>query len=170
MNLDVISHCFSCGKLAGQRYLEGRERLFCQSCDLILYQNPKPAAAVLLLRQNQILLVKRAMEPQKGLWALPAGFQELDETPEEAARREMHEETGLKAGKLKLLDLIYNNHNPLKPVNVAIYLAEEAEGQLTAGDDVSQAYFFPINQLPTQLAFNYIHDCLRKCVTLSPVF
>ena len=163
-----IKHCFSCGHPAFTRFVEGRDRRICEVCSLVLYQNPSPAAAVLLVQENQVLLVKRAMAPQKGLWALPAGFQELDETPESAARREMYEETGLTAGKLQLLDLVYNDYYPHKPVNVAIFFAEHAQGQLTPGDDVSEAGFFPLDQLPATLAFNYIHQCLKRLPN-SPV-
>lgn len=150
-------------------FIEGRYRHVCSLCKLVLYQNPSPAAAVLLVQQERVLLVKRAMEPQQGLWALPAGFQEVGETPEQAARREMHEETGLIAGKLRLFDLVYNDCNPLKPVNVAVFLAEQAEGQLTPGDDVSDAAFFPLNQLPTRLAFDYIPQCLKR-LSSGPVY
>jgi 8-oxo-dGTP diphosphatase len=157
-----VRHCFSCGNSAMTRFIEGRDRQICSVCGIVLYQNPYPASAVLLVQNGRILLVKRGMEPQKGLWALPAGYQEHDETPEQAARREMHEETGLMAGKLQLFDLVYNDFNPYRPINVAVFLTEEAEGVLTPGDDVTEAGFFPLNQLPTQLAFNYIPHCLKR--------
>lgn len=157
-----VRHCFSCGNIAIIRFTEGRDRSVCSVCNLILYQNPHPAAAVLLVQQNRILLVKRALEPQQGFWALPAGYQEADETPEAAARREMHEETGLIAGKLQLFDLVYNDQTPHKPVNVAVFIATAAEGKLTPGDDVSEAGFFPLDQLPHPLAFNYINRCLQR--------
>lgn len=151
------------------RFLEGRDRHVCSLCSIILYQNPSPAAAVLLVRDNRVLLVKRALEPKKDCWAFPAGFQELDETPESAARRELAEETGLVVGQLQLFDLIYNDFVTHKPVNVAIFLATEAQGTLTPGDDVSEAGFFPINQLPSRLAFNYIHGCLERFTSYSRI-
>lgn len=163
-----VRHCFSCGNSAVIRFVEGRDRHICSICDLVLYQNPHPAAAVLLVREDRVLLVKRGMEPRKGLWAFPGGFQEVNETPEQAARRELHEETGLIVGKLQLFDLIYNDLNPLKPVNVAIFLAREAEGHLLPGDDVSDASFFPMNTLPA-LAFNYIPDCLQRLAVPASV-
>lgn len=158
----IINHCYACGGKAAIQFLEGRDRHVCSSCTTILYQNPSPAAAVLLVQDNRVLLVKRALEPKKDCWAFPAGFQELDETPETAARRELEEETGLIAGKLQLFDLIYNDFITHKPVNVAIFLAEEVRGILTPGDDVSEAGFFPVNQLPAQLAFDYIRGCLQR--------
>lgn len=160
----AILHCSACGKPTQERFLEGRNRLVCDICGMIAYQNPNPASAVLLIEENRVLLVKRAMEPQKGTWALPAGFQEMDETPEQAARRELHEETGLIVGKLSLFDLVYHDSLTHKPVNVAIYLAHEYQGKLVAGDDVCEALFFPLGQLPQNLGFDYIQRCLSRLV------
>lgn len=168
MRESFIRHCFSCGNIAHICFIEGRDRHVCSVCETILYQNPSPAAAVLFVKNGSILLVKRALEPQKGLWALPAGFQELDETPEQAARREMQEETGLIPENLRLFDLVYNDCVPHKPVNVAVFLAESAHGSLTPGDDVSEAHFFSLNQLPSELAFDYIYPCLQR-LSLQPV-
>ncbi|MEL7540390.1 MAG: NUDIX domain-containing protein, partial [Pseudomonadota bacterium] len=56
------------------------------------YQNPKIVAGAVVLKGEQILLCKRAIEPRKGFWTLPAGFMELGESVEEAAQREAQEE------------------------------------------------------------------------------
>ena len=71
---------------------DDRERRVCKRCDFIDYQNPKIVAGSVVLRGEQILLCKRAIEPRKGFWTLPAGFMELGESVEEAAKREAQEE------------------------------------------------------------------------------
>ena len=76
---------------------DNRERLVCGRCEFIHYQNPKVVAgAVCTWRddkgEDKILLAKRAIEPRKGFWTLPAGYMELGETTEQAARREALEE------------------------------------------------------------------------------
>jgi len=71
---------------------DDRQRRICQHCDFIDYQNPKIVAGSVVLKGDQILLCKRAIEPRKGFWTLPAGFMELGESVEEAARREAREE------------------------------------------------------------------------------
>ena len=76
---------------------DNRERLVCGRCEFIHYQNPKVVAgAVCTWRddrgQDKVLLAKRAIEPRKGFWTLPAGYMELGETTEQAARREALEE------------------------------------------------------------------------------
>lgn len=71
---------------------DDKERRVCQRCDFIDYQNPKIVAGSVVLKGDQILLCKRAIEPRKGFWTLPAGFMELGESVEEAAMREAQEE------------------------------------------------------------------------------
>ncbi|MHA7898227.1 MAG: NUDIX hydrolase [Henriciella sp.] len=71
---------------------DDKERRVCQRCDFIDYQNPKIVAGSVVLKDDKILLCKRAIEPRKGYWTLPAGFMELGESVEEAAQREAHEE------------------------------------------------------------------------------
>lgn len=71
---------------------DDKERRVCQRCDFIDYQNPKIVAGAVVLSGTKILLCKRAIEPRKGYWTLPAGFMELGESVEEAAMREAQEE------------------------------------------------------------------------------
>lgn len=84
-----------CGQRLRSMVIEDdhRERLAC-SCGYILYENPKVLVACFAVWQEKILWIKRATEPRKGLWAQPAGYMELGETPEQAAIRELFEETG----------------------------------------------------------------------------
>ena len=75
----------------------------CDHCGLINYQNPKlVVGSRALAPDGRILLCKRAINPQRGLWTLPAGFMENGETAEEGAAREAHEEARamLKIGPL----------------------------------------------------------------------
>ena len=71
---------------------DDKERRVCQRCEFIDYQNPKIVAGSVVTKGEQILLCKRDIEPRKGFWTLPAGFMELGETVEDAARREAQEE------------------------------------------------------------------------------
>ncbi len=73
---------------------EGDDRLrrICSHCSFIDYENPRIVAGTVVTRGDQILLCKRAIEPRKGFWTLPAGYMEKGETIEEAAAREAREE------------------------------------------------------------------------------
>jgi ADP-ribose pyrophosphatase YjhB (NUDIX family) len=71
---------------------EDRERRVCDTCGFIDYVNPRIVTGVVAHRDGRILLCRRAIEPRKGFWTLPAGFLELGESVEEGARREAREE------------------------------------------------------------------------------
>jgi ADP-ribose pyrophosphatase YjhB (NUDIX family) len=71
---------------------DDRERRICGHCGFVDYRNPRIVAGSVVTKGNRILLCKRAIEPRLGFWTLPAGYMELGETVEEAARREAREE------------------------------------------------------------------------------
>src|SRR5690606_24637393 len=71
---------------------DDRERLTCPDCGFIAYENPKIVVGSVVSAEGRILLCRRAIEPRRGFWTLPAGFMEMGETVEEGARREAWEE------------------------------------------------------------------------------
>lgn len=71
---------------------EDRERLICGDCGFIAYENPKIVTGSVVSVGGKILLCRRAIEPRRGFWTIPAGYMELGETVEDAARREAWEE------------------------------------------------------------------------------
>ena len=71
---------------------DNRERLVCRDCGHIDYQNPKIVAGAVVAHDGKILLCRRAIEPRRDYWTLPAGYMELGETVEEGACREAMEE------------------------------------------------------------------------------
>lgn len=64
----------------------------CNRCNFIDYVNPKIVTGAVVIKDDLILLCKRAIEPRKGFWTLPAGFMEEGESVEDGARREAREE------------------------------------------------------------------------------
>src|SRR5690606_11841919 len=75
----VAHYCPLCGGKTELRQRSGAMRPVCTLCDHIVYFNPGVAVAVCILQDDQILLVRRGMEPMRGYWAMPAGFMEYDE-------------------------------------------------------------------------------------------
>ena len=73
---------------------EDRERSVCDGCGTIHYQNPKLVVGCIVEHEGRILLCKRAIEPRRGYWTVPAGFLELGESAMAGAIRETHEEAG----------------------------------------------------------------------------
>jgi len=131
--------------------LGGRDRLVCQVCEFVHWDNPKPVTATLVPTQSGIVLVKRKFEPYVGDWCLPGGFMENNEEPEESAQREVYEETGLSVE----IDRLLGAYSPCKGINVIIlfYLAKPASGQMVAGDDASEVEAFSRDALPGNVAF-----------------
>lgn len=101
----IINYCSHCGSARlVSKVPEGDHfaRLVCENCDTIHYQNPKIIAGCIPVWENKILLCQRAIEPRHGLWTLPAGFMENNETVEQAAARETREEALANIDQLNL--------------------------------------------------------------------
>lgn len=151
----IAKHCPRCGTPLEQAEVEGRARPRCPACAFVVFGNPASVAAGLVVdRVGQILLVRRAIEPCAGQWALPAGYQEIDEELPSTARREVREEAGVEVDVVQLLDLHYVAHVGRRPANVAFFLCRQIGGALKAGDDALGARWFPLAQLPAEMAFD----------------
>ncbi len=147
--------CPRCAQKLKQEKLDGRARLKCinPKCDFIYYHNPIPAAGAIVIKENKILLVKRAVAPKIGWWCIPAGFMEWDEHPSQTAVRELREETGLDV-KLKSFFEVYSGHDdPRMNAVLILYLATEIGGILSADDDALDAKYFGFDELPKEIAF-----------------
>jgi len=148
----AIRFCPYCGTRTISKPIAGKERPFCPACEWVYFPDPKVSAAVIVLREERILLVKRAFNPQAGKWALPAGFIDSHENPEDAAARECLEETGLVVEIKSLLAVLSGREHPRGADMMIVYCAEVTGGELKAGDDAAEAAFFCLSTLPP-LAF-----------------
>lgn len=145
--------CAQCGNRLEPRTIEGRSRLCCPRCKSITYENPIPAAAVVVIDSDRrLLLVKRSVEPGKGLWCLPGGFMEIGETPERCALRELKEETGLDGEIERFIGIEMSRSTIHESVLVAAYIIRGWKGMMKAGDDAEEVRFFPSGGLP-EIAF-----------------
>ena len=136
------------------------------------YKYPRPAVTVDMLvfreqkSQLEILLIRRNHEPFEGKWALPGGFMDMNETLEEAAARELHEETGLKdisLTQLKAYSAIHRDPRH-RTVSVAFMGFLTGNQEPVAGDDARETAWFPVQKLPP-LAFDHqqiIADALLR--------
>jgi len=127
------------------------------------YQYPRPAVTADIIvtdfrdSPGKILLIQRKHEPFKEMWALPGGFMNMDETLEEAARRELREETGIEANRLVKFDTYDRpGRDPRRRTVTQVFtLAWRPElGRPAAGDDAKEERWFGIHQLPP-LAFDH---------------
>jgi 8-oxo-dGTP diphosphatase len=133
------------------------------------YEYPRPCVTVdcVIFRdhdfQREILLIRRMHEPYQDRWAFPGGFMGMDETLEEAAARELKEETGLSGVELSQFHAFSSLHRDPRARTVGIAFlgfAEPGNWQVNGGDDAAEARWFPLKQLPL-LAFDHDEILLK---------
>lgn len=105
------------------------------------------------MEEEGILLVKRKFEPRRGMWSLPAGFLEADEDIRACAVREMKEETNLDVEITGLFEVYSAFDDPRTSALLVVFLARRFGGELLCGDDASEARFFALDELPSEVAF-----------------
>jgi len=137
------------------------------------YDYPRPAvtADIIILRKNNdrhfVLLIERKHPPFEGMWALPGGFLNMDETLEEAALRELQEETGITGVELKQFHTFSKvNRDPRHRTITTVFIGY-ADDNISpqAGDDAANVKWFDLNELPP-LAFD--HREVMEKVKLKP--
>lgn len=153
-----VRFCLACG---GPMALPDRPRPVprCSACGRRHHLDPRVGVGALVRDgQGRLLLVRRAVSPGKGLWALPAGYVDGDEDPRDAAAREVREETGLQVVCGDVVDVYPGGGG------ASFFVAFEAEltgGHLVAADDALDAGFFALDELP-ELAFESTRDAARR--------
>jgi 8-oxo-dGTP diphosphatase len=126
------------------------------------YNYPRPAvtADIIILKKSNnqqfVLLIERKHPPFEGMWALPGGFLEMDETLEEAALRELREETGVTGIELKQFHTFSKvNRDPRHRTITTVFIGFTDDNILIkAGDDAAKAQWFSTDNLPP-LAFDH---------------
>ncbi len=123
------------------------EKLFCEQYG---YATPKVDVRAAAFRDGKILLVREAAD---GLWTMPGGWADVNDSPREAVEREMREETGFEAKAVKLAavyDRARHPHQPPLPFHVykMIFLCEITGGVATPSRETPEVDFFPLEKLP----------------------
>lgn len=154
MNLEQPEYnfCQKCGGTVALVPCEGRARPVCGACGHIAYFNPIPATCQVVSNGDTVLLTRRAVDPGKGLWCLPGGFVEWGEAAEEAARRELREETGIIAEEMSLIGIYSSIAEPDRHVVLIAFEADRWHGDAVPGDDADEVGWFGMEELPP-LAF-----------------
>jgi len=150
---NVIAFCPKCGS-ANFKYREDNSFL-CENCKFHLYINSAAAVAALIVNdKGEILLTKRAIEPQKGMLDLPGGFVDVMETAEHAVSREIKEELNLDVKSMKYF-MSYPNEYVFGGISVftidlAYICRVDSFDGITAMDDISGFEFYYPNNVPLE--------------------
>lgn len=162
--------CPQCGTKLTKKMMLEQVRPACPSCDFIRFEDPKVAVVAFITCQDRVLLTQRAVDPEKGKWAMPGGYMDAGEIPEEALQREMLEEIGLeiKINHLMGTRTLFYTNNDGSQENVGIVLVYSASPQsneleeLSCQDDVMNAGWFLPNETPKSLAFELTGELLAS--------
>ncbi|AHL74533.1 ADP-ribose pyrophosphatase [Stutzerimonas stutzeri] len=156
-----MKFCSQCGGSITERVPDGdnRIRFVCAACDTVHYQNPRIVAGCLPVWGERVLLCRRAIEPRRGYWTLPAGFMENGETVQQAAERETLEEACAQVTDLRLYTLFDLPH--INQVYM-FFRAELVDERFCAGDESLEVRLFRQDDIPwSELAFPTIGRTLE---------
>lgn len=136
------------------------ERDVCGRCGHVHYVNPKIVVGSVVVHGDRILLCRRAIEPRKGLWTLPAGFLEEHESPEAGARREAREEACADI----VIDALLAVYSVLHISQIQLmYRARLARPEFAPGPESLDVRLFAWNEIPwNELAFPSVKWALRQ--------
>lgn len=147
-----FNFCPRCGHPLEVRQAAGALRPVCPSCGRIHFFDPKVAVGLLIEQAGRLLLVRRANDPERGKWSIPAGFVDAGEDPAQAAEREGQEETGLKVAVTGPVDVIARGGGNDGADIFIVYRAVVIGGSLQPADDADRAEYFAPADMP-ELAF-----------------
>lgn len=151
----MITHSQFCPKCAHPLRYESGDLSICAACNFHHYDAPRPTSAAIIVNKNgHILMVKRAIEPQKGLWDLPGGFVESKESAEESVIRELKEELGVDIRRESIRyfasypdDYAYDGMQ-YQIFGLTFIVEVPEDTTFTPDDDVSEARFFAPEEAP----------------------
>lgn len=154
---------------------EKRERVSCLDCGHVFYENPKIVVGAVVVHDDRILLCRRAIEPRRGFWTLPAGYLELNETPAEGAAREVFEEAGASIAIDGILAVYSISRIGQVQIIYRARFAEPTRPIIAAGDESLEVGLFAMHDIPRDdIAFPTVHwaiDAYRRVgdgVLLAP--
>lgn len=157
-----MKFCTSCGASVTLRIPEGddRERFVCIACEEIHYINPRVIVGCLPVHAGKVLLCKRAIEPRRNYWTLPAGFMENGETSQQGAARETWEEARARVQNMELYRLFDVPH-----INQVyfFYRCELVDGVFGVGPESTDSGLFAEADIPwDEIAFPVVKETLRE--------
>jgi ADP-ribose pyrophosphatase YjhB (NUDIX family) len=138
---------------------DNRERLVCDHCGFVRYQNPVIVVGAVCTWEDRILLCRRDIEPRRGYWTMPAGFLEENETTAAGTQREVAEEA---CAEIELEGLLGVYSIPRISQVQLIYRARLRSPDVAAGEETREVRLFRWEEIPWEdLAFPSVHWALR---------
>ena len=138
--------------------------MVCSGCEFVFFLDPKVAACCIVTLDQEVVLLKRAIQPGYGKWVFPGGYVDRGETVTAAAVREAKEEVNLDVQLVSLLGVYSYDQSP---VIVIVYVAEVEGGVLLASDETLEVKTFSPREIPwEELAFPSTAEALKDFVKI----
>lgn len=138
---------------------DDRERLVCLDCGFVNYQNPKVVVGAVVTVSDKILLCRRAIEPRKGFWTIPAGFLEENEDTQTGARREAKEEAMADI----TIDALLAVYSIPRISQVQLIYRASLAGSFAPGPESLEVALFGWDEIPwAEIAFPSVHWALHQ--------
>lgn len=157
-----MKFCTSCGSAVILRVPEGddRERFVCTACELIHYSNPRIIVGCVPVYEERVLLCRRAIEPRRNRWTLPAGFMENGETTPEGAARETWEEARARVSNLELYRVF---DVPYISQVYMFYRCDLEDGAFGVGPESLETALYREDEIPwSEIAFPVVQQTLEE--------
>ena len=157
--------CSQCGVAVDHRIPadDSRLRAVCPACSTVHYDNPKCVVGTIPVLGDKILLCKRAIEPGRGLWTLPAGFMECGESLAQGAARETLEEA---CASVDLIEPVYSLVDIPHIGQIHIFFrAQLRDRDFAAGHETLEVALFAHDEIPWHnIAFNSVRVALQSYI------
>lgn len=154
--------CERCGTALVEKAVEDQARPVCPACDFVAYLDPKVAAGVIVTIDDEVVLLKRNIEPGFGKWVFPGGYVDAGEPTDVAAVREAREEVGLEVEVNELLGILSYEGNR---VILIVYAGQVVGGQLQGNFESQAVETFAPEEIPwDDLAFDTTTEALKTWV------
>ncbi len=141
---------------------DNRERDVCADCGFVSYQNPKVVVGAVVVADGRVLMCRRAIEPRKGFWTLPAGYMELGETLEEGAALEALEEAEAVIAIEGILGVFSIARISQVQVIFRARFADSGPPAFAAGPESLDVRLFGVEEIPWgEIAFPSVHWALN---------
>ncbi len=131
------------------------------------FANRGVSVDAVIIKDSEILLIKRGVEPYKEFWATPGGYVSWDESAEESVTREVKEETGLDVTRTTLVCVRSSPSRHPKQVINLVYIVEVSDKNARHGDDALETKWFPLDKIPQHLAFDHKQNIVDAIASLT---
>ncbi len=163
-----FEYCPFCSAQLSMQESGGAQRPTCLNCGYVQYRNPTPGVVIVIEKQGQVLLGRRAGGFGKGKWGLPQGYIEFDEDFLTAAIREVKEETGLDATIHSIINVVSNFLSSRIHTLAIVLLAGIKSGELCPCDDLETLEWFPLAGPLPDMAFEADEFIIRRVCETGP--